>query len=390
MGAAFAGGMILLLLVFMLVMFALCILVIIAEWKLFQKAGQPGWAAIVPFYNAYVLTKITWGIGWLFLLGFLPIGNIVFLILTWIRLARVFGKGGGYAAGLIFLPYIFLPMLAFGKSAVYQGPDEKSWKGPVIACAVVGGLGTALFGALLLVGGTAVVIQSQDAPYGYEDEETDEDSLYDDDSDDRDSDDSDDADDIYDDSDDIYDGMDDGEIEGDGAAPDYDGSSDEVETSPIEGYEHFVSVAIADGETQVSVPVVDGEYMSAYGSIVTSFSDGVTTQVYVGSAYAELTQMVSDAVESSCELMEEMPEYYDDITVDEMIAGDGFALQQINYNSVDWEEKEYPCIEIVKCDQVDGGVVMLSLSVDNSSATADTQAVFKEACELYGIDFDFD
>ena len=211
------------------------------------------------------------------------------------------------------------------------------------------------------------------------------DCLYDDDADGCDA-----ADDRDDDSYDIYDGMDDGEIEGDGSAPDYDGSSDEVETSPIEGYEHFVSVAIADGETQVSVPVVDGEYMSAYGSIVTSFSDGVTTQVYVGSAYAELTQMVSDAVESSCELMEEMPEYYDDITVDEMIAGDGFAIQQINYNSVDWEEKEYPCIEIVKCDQVDGGVVMLSLSVDNSSATADTQAVFKEACELYGIDFDFD
>ena len=52
---------VLFILMFILVIFAICIVMIIAEWKLFKKAGQPGWAAIVPFYNAYVLTKITWG-----------------------------------------------------------------------------------------------------------------------------------------------------------------------------------------------------------------------------------------------------------------------------------------------------------------------------------------
>ena len=68
----------------------------------------------------------------------------------------------------------------------------------------------------------------------------------------------------------------------------------------------------------------------------------------------------------------------------------GFALQQINYNYINWDGEKTPCIEIIKCDQVDGGMVMLDLAVDNSSATENTQAIFKEACELYGIDFDFD
>ena len=122
-GIALAGGIIIFMLIFMVVMFAICIVMIIAEWKLFKKAGQPGWAAIIPFYNSYILAKITWGNGWFFLFGFLPLGNIVFLIFTWIKLAKAFGKGGGYAAGLFFLPFIFLPMLGFGR-AVYQGPAE--------------------------------------------------------------------------------------------------------------------------------------------------------------------------------------------------------------------------------------------------------------------------
>ena len=109
---------VLFILMFILVIFAICIVMIIAEWKLFKKAGQPGWAAIVPFYNAYVLTKITWGNGWLFLLGFLPLGNIIFLIFTWIKLAKAFGKGGGYAAGLFFVPFIFLPIAGIWRRCV--------------------------------------------------------------------------------------------------------------------------------------------------------------------------------------------------------------------------------------------------------------------------------
>lgn len=98
------------------------IISIVAMWKIYSKAGEPGWAAIVPFYNLYVLFKITWGQGSRFWMLLIPIYNIILMIQTQIKLARVFGKSGGFAAGLIFLGPIFHLILAFS-SAEYTGPD---------------------------------------------------------------------------------------------------------------------------------------------------------------------------------------------------------------------------------------------------------------------------
>ena len=92
----------------------LSILFVVTFWVIFQKAGEEGWAAIVPFYNTYVLFKITWGNGWLFLLLLIPIVNIIMEIITMVKLSHSFGMGGGFACGLIFLPVIFWPILAFG------------------------------------------------------------------------------------------------------------------------------------------------------------------------------------------------------------------------------------------------------------------------------------
>lgn len=103
----------------------LCVFVLVCMWIVFRKAGKPGWAAIVPFYNLYVLFDITWGSGMRFLLLLIPIYNIILGIQTQVRLARAFGKSGGFAAGLVFLPYIFIPLLAFGKET-YQGVPVKA------------------------------------------------------------------------------------------------------------------------------------------------------------------------------------------------------------------------------------------------------------------------
>lgn len=105
-----------------IVSIGLGVLTIVAMWKIFNKAGEPGWAAIVPIYDAWVLFKITWGSGAYMFLMLIPIANIVFAIMTCIKLARVFGRGGGFAAGLIFLEPVFLMILAFG-SAEYIGID---------------------------------------------------------------------------------------------------------------------------------------------------------------------------------------------------------------------------------------------------------------------------
>ncbi len=99
---------------------------IIAQWKLFVKAGEPGWAAIVPIYNAVVLMKIAGKPEWWVVLMFVPFANIVVLILMDIGLARNFGRSDAFAIGLIFLPYIFLAVLGFGDSR--YSPVEQGFK----------------------------------------------------------------------------------------------------------------------------------------------------------------------------------------------------------------------------------------------------------------------
>ena len=96
------------------------ILSMVGSWMIFKKMGRQGWEGIVPIYNTYVLCQELYGNGWKFLLLLIPIYNIVLGIQTQVRLARAFGKSGGFAAGLVFLPYIFVPLLAFGKET-YQG-----------------------------------------------------------------------------------------------------------------------------------------------------------------------------------------------------------------------------------------------------------------------------
>ena len=79
-----------------------------------QKAGQPGWACIVPVYNIYVMCIIAGKEGWWTVLFFIPIVNIIIGIMVSLGIAEAFGKGAGYAIGLFFLPFIFYPMLGFG------------------------------------------------------------------------------------------------------------------------------------------------------------------------------------------------------------------------------------------------------------------------------------
>lgn len=96
------------------------ILMIAAWWKIFSKAGQPGWAAIIPIYNWIVWCKIVGRPAWWVLL--LLICFPVFFIILLIDLAKSFGKGVGFAIGLILVSIIFFPILGFG-SATYQGPS---------------------------------------------------------------------------------------------------------------------------------------------------------------------------------------------------------------------------------------------------------------------------
>lgn len=101
---------------------AIAVVMIVAMWKLFEKAGKPGWGCLIPFYNNYCLFDMAFGNGWLFLLMFLPIVNFVILIMLFFKLAKAFGKGIGFGFGLLFLSIVFLPILGLG-SAEYDGPQ---------------------------------------------------------------------------------------------------------------------------------------------------------------------------------------------------------------------------------------------------------------------------
>ncbi len=92
------------------------ILVLVAMWKVFTKAKQPGWACLIPFYNVYVMLLIAGKPGWWLILMFIPFVNIVICIITYIAIANNFGKGVGFGIGLTFLPFIFFPILGFGDS----------------------------------------------------------------------------------------------------------------------------------------------------------------------------------------------------------------------------------------------------------------------------------
>ncbi|VAX02160.1 Signal peptidase I [hydrothermal vent metagenome] len=104
-----------------LIMLAILIFFIASFWKIYTKAGQPGWACIIPIYNTIVLLKIAGRPWWWLLLMFIPLVNFIIIIIFYIDIAKSFGKGVGFGLGLIFLGIIFFPILGFG-SATYVGP----------------------------------------------------------------------------------------------------------------------------------------------------------------------------------------------------------------------------------------------------------------------------
>lgn len=123
-GRSDAGGAasVLFSLIMMLCWLVLLILIIAGVWKIFTKANKPGWASIVPIYNVIVLLEIVGRPVWWVILFFIPFVNFVIAMIVYLDLAKSFGKGSGYAVGLLLLPIVFMPMLGFG-DARYQGPS---------------------------------------------------------------------------------------------------------------------------------------------------------------------------------------------------------------------------------------------------------------------------
>ena len=112
-----AGGMI-----FLAIWLAVCLAFVAGIWRVFTKAGQPGWGALVPIYNAYLMTKIAQRPAWWLILLLVPFVGIIVHVVMSIDIAKHFGKGTGFGLGLACL--IFYPILGFGRAQYGGGHDS--------------------------------------------------------------------------------------------------------------------------------------------------------------------------------------------------------------------------------------------------------------------------
>jgi uncharacterized membrane protein YhaH (DUF805 family) len=125
---------------FILVYIAVLVVVLVAMWKVFQKAGRPGWASIIPFYNIWVMFEIAGKPGWWALLLLIPFVNfavIILEIIAFIEIAKRFGKSSVFGFfGLFLFGFIGWPILGFGK-AQYTDPNGST---PLNPSNVAGGM----------------------------------------------------------------------------------------------------------------------------------------------------------------------------------------------------------------------------------------------------------
>ncbi|MEO7101109.1 MAG: DUF5684 domain-containing protein [Luteolibacter sp.] len=117
-----SGGGVIAGLIGALVWLVVMVFLIAGLWKVFVKAGKPGWAAIVPIYNIIVMLEIAGKPVWWIVLLFIPFVNFIIIVIIMIALAKSFGKGVGYGIGCALLGFIFIPLLGFS-DAKYIGPQ---------------------------------------------------------------------------------------------------------------------------------------------------------------------------------------------------------------------------------------------------------------------------
>jgi len=113
-----------------IVAIALCIFELFCLFRIYREAGEPGWAAFVPFYNCFVFFRIATGSGANMFRLLIPFYGVVYEIIATIKFAIAMGYSGGFGVGLVFLPFIFLPIMAFGRGG--SGSSGRSQTPPPV------------------------------------------------------------------------------------------------------------------------------------------------------------------------------------------------------------------------------------------------------------------
>jgi len=108
--------------ILLLIPLAIFVFYVAAGWKVFAKAGEPGWGVFVPIYNLYLVCKISGRPEWWLILFFIPLVNVAIGLIVAMDIAKAFAKSAGFGIGLWLLGFIFVPILGFG-SARYTQPN---------------------------------------------------------------------------------------------------------------------------------------------------------------------------------------------------------------------------------------------------------------------------
>ena len=116
-----------------LIYLVITIAILAGIWKTFTKAGQPGWASLIPIYNMYILLCMAQRPAWWLILLFIPVVNIIISIMIYMDIAAKFGKGTGFAIGLLLLPFIFFPILGFSDAQYTVSSDQSGEEAEVEA-----------------------------------------------------------------------------------------------------------------------------------------------------------------------------------------------------------------------------------------------------------------
>ena len=111
--------------ILIIIYLAVVIFYLAATWRIYTKAGQPGWAAIIPIYNIIVLLKIAEMPVWYILFLLIPFVNIIFGIILWVEILKRFGKPGWHVILILFFGFIYIPVLAFGSAQYKKEGGEK-------------------------------------------------------------------------------------------------------------------------------------------------------------------------------------------------------------------------------------------------------------------------
>lgn len=341
------------LLIWGLLMLAIAVLMIVAEWRLFRKAGVPGWGAIIPFYNTYLLYKIVWGNGWWFLTLLIPFGGLVMACVTYYKLAKCFGKGTGFGIATVLIPVIMIPILGFG-SAEYRGYRPSGKVGCLIASIITGIVMFILVVALITVGISAYNATSNSFDQEYQEYEND-----------------------------LTDGISDGfssVIEG---IEENEAYSEELQgTGNPENPSDFDYLTLNNGMVSVDVPIVHTDSSYSGSSYIQWSWDGISVSSDL--SYEEdvdVEEAVMESAESYKSIYEGV-EGYSDFKESDILSEEGLAVKLLQYSYVYSDGTAYDSYIIIKAEDVNGYNLLTDVNIDMEYAT---EAAITNTLNAYAV-----